>query len=97
MALVESHDCNWEESGCAIRSFLVCFWYDFIAASKMAWKREEDADVDGVWDMGEVETVEESRMIYLSVMGERRKRTLGRCVPRLVVEPLSATAEVHER
>ena len=59
MALVESHDCNWEASGCARRSFLVCFWYDFKAASKMAWKREEAAVADGVWDMIGVATVEE--------------------------------------
>ncbi len=51
MALVESHDCNWEASGCARRSFLVCFWYDFKAALKMAWKREEAAAVEDVWDM----------------------------------------------
>ena len=48
MALVEWHDCSWEASGCARRSFLVCFWYDFKAASKMAWKREEAAAVDCV-------------------------------------------------
>jgi hypothetical protein len=40
MALTESHDCNWEASGCAIRSFFVCFSYDFKAALKTAWKRE---------------------------------------------------------
>jgi hypothetical protein len=56
MALVELHDCNREASGCARRSFLVCFWYDFRAASKMAWKREDAAAVDGVWDMTEVAT-----------------------------------------
>jgi len=33
----------------------------------MALKREEAAVVDGVWDMGEVATVEESRRIYLQV------------------------------
>lgn len=40
-------------------SFLVCFWYDFKAASKMAWKHEEAVVlvvvVEGVWDMGEVD------------------------------------------
>jgi hypothetical protein len=54
MALVEPHDCNWEASGCARRSLLVCFSYDFTAASKMAWKCEDAAAVDGVWDMTEV-------------------------------------------
>jgi len=48
MALVESHDCNWEVSGCAIRSFFVCFWYDFSAELKVSWRREEAADVVGV-------------------------------------------------
>ncbi len=42
-----------------IRSFLVCFWYDFKAALKMAWKREEAAAVEGVWDMTGVATAEE--------------------------------------
>ena len=60
IALVESHFCNWEASGCAIRSFLVCFSYDFKAALKMASKLEEAADVEGVWDIVEVATVEES-------------------------------------
>ena len=35
MALVESHDCNCEASGCALRFFLVCFWYNFKASSKI--------------------------------------------------------------
>ena len=49
MALVESHDCNWEASGCARRSFLVCFWYDFSAAWKTVWKGDpEEADVVAV-------------------------------------------------
>jgi hypothetical protein len=65
MVLVELHDCNWEASGCARRSFFVCFSYDFRAASKMAWKREDAVDVEGVWDMGEEITEEESRIIYL--------------------------------
>ena len=71
MALVELHDRNWEASGCAIMSFLVCFSYDFKAASKIAWKREEAADVEAVWDMGEATTdsEEESRMICLQVSG----------------------------
>jgi len=56
MALVESHVCNWEASGCAIRSCFVCFWYDFKAALKTAWKREEAAAVVGVWDMTGVAT-----------------------------------------
>ena len=30
---------------------MVCISYDFKAALKMAWKREEVVDVDGVWDM----------------------------------------------
>ena len=53
MAAVDSHDCSWEASGCVRRSFLVCFWYDLSAVSKIAWKRdsEEGADVDGVEDM----------------------------------------------
>ena len=34
-----------------LRSFLVCFWYDFKAALKMAWKREEGAVVVDVSDM----------------------------------------------
>jgi hypothetical protein len=51
MVFVESHDRNWEASGCAIRSFFVCFSYDFKAALKMAWKREEAVVVGGVWDM----------------------------------------------
>ncbi len=64
MALVESHDFNWEASGCVIRSFLVCFWYDFTAALKMAWKREEAAAVVGVWDMTGVATAEEPIKLY---------------------------------
>jgi hypothetical protein len=53
MAVVELHDCNWEESGCARRSFFVCFWYDFKAAWKIAWKREvaEASAVVDVWDI----------------------------------------------
>ena len=38
---------------------MVSFSYDFKAASKMAWKREDAAAVVGVWDMTEVATVEE--------------------------------------
>ena len=56
---MESHDCNWEASGCARRSFFVCFSYDFKAASKMTWKREEATAVAGVWDIIGVATVEE--------------------------------------
>ncbi len=59
MALVESHVRNWEASGCAIRSFLVCFWYDLKAAWKMAWKREEAAAVVGVWDITGMATAKE--------------------------------------
>ena len=44
MAVVDWHDCNWEASGWVRRFSLVCFSYDFIAAWKRAWKREE-ADV----------------------------------------------------
>ena len=62
MALVESHDCNWEASGCTVRSFLVCVWYDFKAALKMSWKREEAEAVEGVWDMGEVAIMEGSKV-----------------------------------
>ena len=53
MAAVELHDCNWEASGCARRSFLVCFWYDLSAAWKISWNREseEAAVVAGVADM----------------------------------------------
>ena len=58
-AVVESHACNWEASGCARRSFLVCFSYDFKAALKMASKREEAAVVVGIWDMTRVVTMEE--------------------------------------
>ena len=52
MAAVESHDCNREASGCARRSFLVCFWYDLSAAWKISWNRdsEEAAGVAGVAD-----------------------------------------------
>ena len=42
-------------------SFPVCFWYDFKAASKMTWKREESAAVAGVWDMKGVATGEERK------------------------------------
>ena len=59
VALVELQDCNWEASGCAVRSFLVCFWYVSNAALKIAWKREEDAVVVGIWDMIGVTTAEE--------------------------------------
>ena len=46
MAAVDSHDCSWEASGCVRRSFLVCFWYDLSAVSKIAWKRDsEEAEV----------------------------------------------------
>ena len=77
MALVESHDCNWEASRCVIRFFLVCVWYDFMAALKMIWKREEGADVDGVWDITGVVTVlvtveELIRMICLPVKAGMR-------------------------
>ena len=49
MAAVDSHDCNWEASGCVRRSFLVCFWYDFSAAWKMVWKGDsEEAEVVAV-------------------------------------------------
>ena len=51
MAVVESHDCNWEASGWARRSFLVCLWYDLRASWKIAWKREAVTAVSGVWDM----------------------------------------------
>ena len=53
MAVVDSQDCNWVASGCVRRSCLVCFWYDFSAAWKIAWKRdsEEAAFADDVWDM----------------------------------------------
>jgi hypothetical protein len=62
MELVESHDCNWKASGCALRSFFVCFSYDFTAASKTAPKCDEAVDVEAVWDMGEVATVAKSKM-----------------------------------
>jgi hypothetical protein len=51
MAVVDSHVCNWEASGCVRRSFFVCFWYDLRAAWKIAWNREEAAVSAGVWDM----------------------------------------------
>ena len=71
IALVESHFCNWEASGCAIRFFLVCFSYDFKAALKMASKFELE-EVEGVWDIVEVATVEESvktRMVNTGMIG----------------------------
>ena len=43
---------------------MVCFWYAFKAALKMAWKREEAAAVDGVWDMARVATVEKSIKLW---------------------------------
>ena len=67
MALFESHDCNWEVSGCAIRSILVRFSYDFKAASKVAWMCEEAAEVEGVWDMGETVTLDGSEIISAQV------------------------------
>jgi hypothetical protein len=57
MALVELHDFNWEASGCAMRSFFVCFWYDFKASSNIAWKCEEAVDVEAIWDMGKLTIV----------------------------------------
>ena len=51
MAVVESHDCNWEASGCVRRFFLVCLWYDLRASWKIAWKCEAVTAVSGVWDM----------------------------------------------
>ena len=38
---------------------MVCFWYDFRATSKMAWKCEEAAVTDGVRDMIGVATAKE--------------------------------------
>ena len=54
MAAFESHDCNWEASGCARRSFLVCFWYDLSAAWKISWNRdlEEVADTEDMTSEG---------------------------------------------
>lgn len=46
-------------------SFLVCFLYDFKAASEIAWNREESGAIVGAWDMGEAMTVEGSRMVCL--------------------------------
>ena len=40
-------------------SFLVYLWQDFKAALKMASKRKEAMAVACVWDIGEVETVED--------------------------------------
>ena len=53
MAVVDSHDHNWEASRCVRRSFLVCFWYDLRAAWKIRWKCEEAVAVAvaEVWDM----------------------------------------------
>ena len=51
MAVVDWHDCNWEASGWARRFSLVCFSYDFIAAWKRAWKREEADVVAAVRDI----------------------------------------------
>ena len=59
MSLVEWHDLNREASGCLARSFLVFFWYDSTAASKMVWKRAEAAVVGCVGDMMRVATVKE--------------------------------------
>ena len=50
MAAVESHDCNWEASGCARRSFLVCFWYDLSAAWKISWNRDSEEAAVVAWD-----------------------------------------------
>ena len=40
-------------------SFLVYLWQDFKAVLKMASKRKEAMAVAWVWDIGEVETVED--------------------------------------
>ena len=48
MASIESQFFNWEASGWAQRSFLVCFWKDVIAAWKIASKLEEAAAVADV-------------------------------------------------
>ena len=42
MAEVDSHDCNFEASGCVRRSFFVCFWYNLSAAWNIAWKVDSD-------------------------------------------------------
>ena len=96
MALFESHDCNWEVSGCAIRSFLVCFLYDFKAASKVAWMCEEAAEVEGVWYIGETVTLDGSEMISAQVDVE----TLGRwcalpCGQTIAHKQISATADAN--
>ena len=39
-----------------MRSFFVCFSYDFKAAINMAWKGKEAAAVEGVLDMARVAT-----------------------------------------
>ena len=66
MAVVESQDCNWEASGCARRSSLVCFRYDFKAAWKMVWKRNSETEVEeaataeiGFWYMSGVASAED--------------------------------------
>ena len=38
----------------------------------MAWNREEALDVEAVWDMAEVGSVEESKMILRVKVGTRR-------------------------
>ena len=51
---------------------MVCFSYDFKAASKMTLKREEAVDEEAVWDIGEVGTVEESKIILRVRVGTRK-------------------------
>ena len=51
MAALESHVPNWEASGCAIRSFFVCFSYDSRAAENTIWKGVEAAPVESVSDI----------------------------------------------
>jgi hypothetical protein len=56
MAAGVSHDCNWEASGCAIRSNFVCFSYDLKAETNIALKGEEPTAIEGVCDMVRVAT-----------------------------------------
>ena len=83
-------------------SFPVCFWYDFKAASKMTWKREESAAVAGVWDMKGVATGEERKNpddnLPAAVNAGRGSRVCGATAPRPIWSSLnkkSATADAN--
>jgi len=46
MSLGELQEFNWAASGCARRSFFVCFSYNFRAALIMGWKLDEEEEED---------------------------------------------------